>query len=133
MFDCINCSDCFGCWNLRNKKFQIFNVQYEEQEYKIKVAEYKKQMRSYQNLEILKQIFFQKLEQEAVFHYNFTVNTENTFGGYINNAKNTYNCYESGELEDCKDGLLLYQVKNLQDGNNSVDAQMQYEVSTGGL
>ena len=33
-FECIHCSDIFGCVGLKNKKFCIFNVQYSEQEYR---------------------------------------------------------------------------------------------------
>jgi hypothetical protein len=40
----MNCSDCFGCFGLKNKKHCIFNKQYAEEEYKMLVAKIKKQM-----------------------------------------------------------------------------------------
>jgi hypothetical protein len=40
--NCINCHDVFGCVNLQNKSFCIFNRQLTESEYRQKVALYKK-------------------------------------------------------------------------------------------
>ncbi len=31
--DCVNCSDCFACVGLKDKKFHIFNRKYQEEEY----------------------------------------------------------------------------------------------------
>ena len=39
MYDCRNCSDCFGCVNLRGQKYSIFNVPYSREEYKQKIQE----------------------------------------------------------------------------------------------
>lgn len=40
-FNCHDCENCFGCVGLRNKKFCIFNKQYSEEEYWIKLDEIK--------------------------------------------------------------------------------------------
>ena len=37
--NCVGCSDCFGCANLRNQKYQIFNVQYSKEEYDKRLAD----------------------------------------------------------------------------------------------
>ena len=34
LFNCVGCSNCFGCVNLRNKKYYIWNIQYTQEEYK---------------------------------------------------------------------------------------------------
>ncbi|NIA02553.1 MAG: hypothetical protein GWP15_04155, partial [Nitrospirae bacterium] len=36
---CFNCSDCFGCVGLRNKKYCIFNKQYDKEQYEQLVAQ----------------------------------------------------------------------------------------------
>ncbi|MFA7244610.1 MAG: hypothetical protein WC070_00315 [Candidatus Magasanikbacteria bacterium] len=41
---CISCEHCFACVGLRHKKFCIFNVQYSEEEYWIKLDEIKSAM-----------------------------------------------------------------------------------------
>ncbi|MBU1728260.1 hypothetical protein KKA39_03085 [Patescibacteria group bacterium] len=40
----INCSDCFGCVNLRNKKYCVFNKQHTREEYFEKIERIKKHM-----------------------------------------------------------------------------------------
>ncbi len=41
---CIGCQDCFGCVNLRNQKFHIFNQPYDQEAYGKKVAELRTNM-----------------------------------------------------------------------------------------
>jgi len=38
-FECFHCSDCFGCVGLKQKRFCIFNTQYNEESYRKKRAE----------------------------------------------------------------------------------------------
>lgn len=38
LFDCRNCDYCFGCVNLRNKKYCIFNEQYTKEDYESFIA-----------------------------------------------------------------------------------------------
>ncbi|PJC37419.1 hypothetical protein CO046_00620 [Candidatus Peregrinibacteria bacterium CG_4_9_14_0_2_um_filter_53_11] len=40
--DCLNCRNCFGCVGLRQREFCIFNKQYSEEEYRMKVAALRK-------------------------------------------------------------------------------------------
>jgi len=39
--DCLGCNDCFGCANLRQSSYCIFNKQYSKEEYKVKVEKLK--------------------------------------------------------------------------------------------
>jgi hypothetical protein len=43
-FACVSCSNCFGCANLRNKEYYIFNKQYAPESYKETVEKIKKHM-----------------------------------------------------------------------------------------
>ena len=36
--NCVGCTDCFGCANLRNQKYQIFNAQYSKNDYQKEIA-----------------------------------------------------------------------------------------------
>jgi len=60
LFDCRHCTDCFMCWNLRNKKFCINNIQYTE-------AAYRKEKDKY---DLSKYSVYSKLKQEfeAIIH-----------------------------------------------------------------
>lgn len=39
--NCVGCTDCFGCVNLRNSKYKIFNKEYSKEEYFEKIKEMK--------------------------------------------------------------------------------------------
>ncbi|MBI5220713.1 MAG: hypothetical protein HY978_02675 [Candidatus Liptonbacteria bacterium] len=43
-YNCHNCSNCFGCVGLRNKKYCVFNRQYNEDEYRELVAKIRNHM-----------------------------------------------------------------------------------------
>jgi hypothetical protein len=40
LFNCIGCSHCFGCVNLRNQKYHIFNEKYTKGEYEKEVQKW---------------------------------------------------------------------------------------------
>ncbi|MCX6741548.1 MAG: hypothetical protein NTY61_04080 [Candidatus Parcubacteria bacterium] len=52
---CVGCNDCFGCFNLRNKQYYIFNRPYSKEDYRAKIKEF--QLNTYSGL--------QKAEKEA--------------------------------------------------------------------
>ena len=38
---CVDCNDCFGCVNLRNASYCIFNKKYPKEEYKNEIEKFK--------------------------------------------------------------------------------------------
>lgn len=119
----IGCSNCFGCKNLRQKSFCIFNEQYSKKEYFEKIKLYK----IASNKELLS-----ILDKANNFDKNFPVkyfhgkHNADISGDYINNSKNTHNSFEVTNTEDSKYcfHLMLNPMKECYDhsilGNNSI-------------
>ena len=42
LYDCVGCTDCFGCSNLRNKSHCMWNEQHSREEYNRRLKEYKR-------------------------------------------------------------------------------------------
>src|SRR3989344_6772281 len=55
ILDCRNCSNCLGCINLRGQKYNIFNKQYNKEEYKNKLKSFK--LDTYSGVEAFKKEF----------------------------------------------------------------------------
>jgi len=56
LFNCLGCSNCFCCVNLRNKKYQIFNKQYTKEEYEKEIQKWN--LGSYKIIEKTRQKFW---------------------------------------------------------------------------
>lgn len=97
--DLVGCSDCFGCINLRNKSYCIFNKQYTKEEYQKKFSEF--QFNTPEKLkEIQKQVeeFF-LTQPRRHFH---GIKNSNVSGEYISNSKNVRNSYLFSNGEDLR-------------------------------
>ncbi|MEK7166957.1 MAG: hypothetical protein AAB732_00885, partial [Patescibacteria group bacterium] len=91
LFDCVNCNDCFGCANLRNKSYFIFNKPYLKEEYKKKMQEFN--LGSYKNfLEISEK--FQKVFKTALYKYANLRKAVNVIGDNVEQGKNCYFCFD---------------------------------------
>ena len=98
------CSDCFGCINLRNRHYYIFNEPYHPDEYKKKLEEYN--IGSFRNIE--------RIREEATkfwlkFPHKFFhgVHNVNSSGDYLYNNKNTHDSYIVSDGENLKFTQLL--------------------------
>lgn len=93
---CWNSNNLFGCTNLQNKSFCIFNRQLTETEYKEKVKEYRKwpQEKVFAVLEELKKRYPLTQTIEAY-------NENTTYGNYIHYNKNCYLCFDAAHNENC--------------------------------
>jgi hypothetical protein len=97
--DLHNCSHCFGCINLRNKKYCIFNEQKTKGEYEAEIAKY--DLTSIETVNELKrktEDFF--LTQPRKFFNG--VGNVNVSGDYLGWCKNLDHCYDMVGAEDCK-------------------------------
>jgi hypothetical protein len=122
-FDCDSCSDCFLCTNLRQKKYCIFNQQYEKTEY-----------------EKIKSTFLAKghehLMQKLLEGKNLTphrdlhnVNVENSSGDFLLNCKNVNESYfitSSTDSRHLYDGSL---TSTSMDCSTPVEFERCYEVN----
>jgi hypothetical protein len=109
LFNCLGCTSCFGCINLRNQKYRIFNIQYTKEEYNIGIQKW--DLGSY---EIIKkaQEKFMELYYKTPRRFALILNSVNVTGEDIQNSKNCINCFSATHgVENCKyifhGGLLL--------------------------
>lgn len=102
--DCIGCRNCFLCVGLRNKEHCFENKQLSKEEYEKRVAQI--DLGSYQQYQNCK-TRLRELELQHAFKEFHGHNTENCFGDYLNNCKNTKYSFD---CEDVEDGKFCYQL-----------------------
>jgi hypothetical protein len=97
---CVNCQDCIGCINLRNKRYCIFNEQYTKDEYFKKREEL--DFGSYKILSEFKEKY-KKFTLNYPHKYVVILKSVNCSGDNIINAKNTKHSFDIyGDNEDSK-------------------------------
>lgn len=112
LFNCRNCQKCFGCVNLFNKSYCIFNKEFSK-------VEYEKEMKKYQLLsqkkidEIFK--FVQKHIVKFPQKYMIGENNENVTGDFVMHSKNALNCFDATDLEDCSYCMWLHDARDCYD------------------
>jgi len=130
---CVGCSNCFGCSNLRHKKYHIFNKPYTKEEYFKKLEEFN--FGSYKNILSLdkKAKDFWLKYPVKFMHGRKNVNVT---GEYIYNSKNVKDSFmiRGGEnLKYCFNFLNKPSAKDCYDYSSwGVNARLIYEnISTG--
>lgn len=83
-FDCKGCKNCYGCAGLRNKEYYFLNEKVTPEEFEKRAKESPEEI-------------FKKTPRLA----SRQTNTENCTGDYIQNSKNSPECFEVKEMEDC--------------------------------
>ena len=93
------CSDCFGCINLRNKKYYIFNEPYFKEEYNAKLKEF--QLNSYAAIQEIRKKAddFWKTIPHKFMHERHNVDVS---GDYVYESKNAYYMYQVRSVENGK-------------------------------
>lgn len=128
--NCSGCRDCFGCSNLVNQQFCIYNEQKTEKEYREFIQNLN--LGSYEAREKIKAETMKFLETIFVKAYEGH-NLENAVGNYLHNCKNTYMCFEMDTAEDCKYCTRLELVKDCMDYTHwGANAELIYETHAAG-
>ena len=100
LYDCVNCSDCVGCANLRNKQYYIFNQPYSKEEYLKKLEEL--DLKSVSGIAQISEKFGE-LYLRSLHRYAQLINTTNVTGDNIERSRNCYYCFDlAGEAENVK-------------------------------
>ncbi len=112
LYDCRNCSDCFGCVGLRNKQYCVFNQQYDKETYKSTISQLWDG--GYSNKEQALNAF-NELKLQVPHKFANITNSNDVSGDNISNARNCHYCYVAREnVENCK---YCYRVwENTKDG-----------------
>ncbi|MBP6866418.1 MAG: hypothetical protein KBC12_02675 [Candidatus Pacebacteria bacterium] len=97
--DCVSCTNCFGCVNLRNKSYHIFNQAYSKEEYLEKIKSMNLDKYSYHKL-IQSSIhdFWNKFPRRFMYG-RMNVNVT---GEYVYASKNVKNSYMTASADDAK-------------------------------
>jgi len=99
LIDCRNCMNCFGCVGLVNKKYCVFNEQYEKDEYFNLIKELTKG--SYRmHLEVLEKL--NELKLKTPYRYARIYKSVNSTGDDLCEARNTHNSFSTRQVEDSK-------------------------------
>lgn len=114
-YDLRNCSNCFGCVGLRNKTYNIFNVQYTKEEYLEKLKSYLKDTAS---LEIANDEF-ESLNARTPKLFSYQKKNDNCTGNDIEDSRNLKNAFSVKFSEDSKNLFInCIRVKSSMDVNN---------------
>ncbi len=133
LFDCKSCSNCFGCWNLRNKSYHIFNQPYSKEEYKKKIAEL--DVGSYKNLKTAKEKF-SDIKKQALHKFAMLINAPESTGDNLENVKNCKSCFVfSVDARDCKHCMNGgWKISDIYDGyGGGANAELLYEAFDSGV
>ena len=97
--NCVGCNNCFGCVNLKNKSYHIFNQPYSKEEYTKKIKDFGTNSRK--NVEALRK---QATDYWMKFPNKFIHGRHNTdvSGDYIHNSKNAKHCWRVESCENVK-------------------------------
>ena len=101
---CNGCSNCFGCVNLRNKSYHIFNRPYSKSEYEKKLQDYIPH--TFQKQQEMIEMIHSKWPYYPTKYAHERHNT-NVTGDYIFNCKNTYDSFIITDAENCRYCALI--------------------------
>lgn len=128
ILNCNNCQDCFGCVNLNNKRYYIWNVQYTKEQYEEKMKEL--DMGSHLFIESFKKEFW-KFSLHFPRKYAIIINSQNSSGDELRNSNNTkksFNCFDN---ENIKYGYRSPKTKDSMDIGHCY-AELSYEHALAG-
>jgi len=110
--NCRGSNNCFGSVNLVNKQYVFFNQQLSKEEYKGRLEKLELHKRS--SIERIASLFE---EHRLKFPYKYMIGeqNENASGNVINTSKNTSNCFDVSDLEDCKYCGWFHKSKDCMD------------------
>lgn len=130
LFNCRNVTDSFGCTNLRNKKYCIFNEQYSKEEYEKTIAEYQRGGYS-KFLELKKK--FDELVKTAIVPHMVSLKCNDVTGNWNENSTNLRDSYNCKEVENAAHCFAVVQSKDIMDYTFwGKPAEMAYECSSAG-
>lgn len=121
--NCVGCKNCIMCSNLKYKEYHINNKPVSKEEFE----KFKAAMRSHTYLMQLKE-HFEQFKLQFPQKYIHGVNNENVTGDYLNNCKNSFQCFDSPNLWDCKYVFQAFDpLKDSMDIQECGDGERMYE------
>ncbi|MBT4917328.1 hypothetical protein HN709_04125 [Candidatus Peregrinibacteria bacterium] len=125
--DSTGCENCFMCASVSRKKYCIKNKQYSKDEYEKIVSE---KLMGDPDVLLNEFLEFSKTIPKKALN---KINCEKCTGDYIQNCKNSEECYDCFDLEDCKYLVESVEAKDCMDMSmHDKENQLCYEISAGG-
>jgi hypothetical protein len=143
--NCVGCNDCFGCVNLKQKRYHIFNEPFSKEEYEAKIKElYPSSVSKIKSIREKVEVLWVQFPQK----YMHGIRTVSSTGDYITDTKNARDCFIGFNIEDSRycsfvtgkmtdaydhnsfgeSSSLLYET--LQSGDQNVNIRMSHWVIT---
>ncbi|MBI1812380.1 hypothetical protein HYR82_01185 [Candidatus Peregrinibacteria bacterium] len=97
LFDCRNCENCIGCWNLRRKKYRVWNKEVSKEEYE---SILRKLRTSFAFTELFRQKFLEHVKRDVIHRAMIGENNDNVSGNFIYNSRNVVESYNVQEAQD---------------------------------
>ena len=111
LYDCLGCTDCFGCINLRKQKYCLWNQQLSKEEYQKQIVHW--DLGSYARLQEVK-AKFKELYLSTPRRFAHIINGINVTGDIIRDAKDCQTCFSVLDgVQNCK--YLYIAGLNLKD------------------
>ncbi len=128
LYNCLGCSDCFGCVNLRKQKYCIFNEKCSKEEYLAKIKEW--DLGSYKKMQEAKEKF-RALYFAVPHRFAHVISSEDVSGDIIRDTKDCKNCFVALDgVQHCKylyaGGLNLKDSMDVSAGGDT--SELLYEV-----
>lgn len=117
---CIDCDHCFGCVNLVNQSYCIFNERFPE-------ADYEKELKRLADAGTAGKRF-QKLLLELPRKHLHLSGCENVIGDYVVDSKGCHECFDAFTVQDSRYVFNIdSNLKDSMDINNGAEGGLMYE------
>jgi len=128
--NCIGCKYCIGCMNQRQKEYMIFNKQLTKEEFEKQREELN--LNTIDGLREMRQraddFFLTEPQRPLQNEHN-----ENSTGNHLYDSKNSFECYDCKDLEDCKWCAKVFSAKSSVDYTSWGDsAELMYQCAACG-
>ncbi len=124
-YDCQSCEHCFGSYNLRHKKYYIYNTQYSKKEYGEALQEI--MPATWEEWTAAMKDFQQKIKVEVIHKTVFSEQCEHSTGDHIFNNKNTAHSYYTFDTEDSAYCYDAGKMKDVRDVTEPLSGELQLE------
>ncbi|MCK9186274.1 hypothetical protein M0P48_02445 [Candidatus Gracilibacteria bacterium] len=124
--NCTGCRNCFGCINMSQKQYHIFNKQYSKNDYEEKIKTLKQDL--LKDIEATKK-HFKNFCLKFPNKYAEIIRSQNCSGNYISNSKDCENCFHASDAENCKNSVHIWRnAKFVYDCDTvGMDSELAYE------
>ncbi len=134
LYDCHGCTNCFGCSNMRNKSYCMWNEQLSREEYLKRLA--KIDIKSQETIFQLKEKF-EELYKKSIHRYMNHTKILNSTGDNLDGVKNCKFCFDAAgtRIEDSKYlHWVAIQAKDVYDSGPGVgEIELGYEIFDTGV